>query len=147
MASVMRIVITSILFGTLFIAALNILSNANDFTQTGGESINSSTYGTPVYLKSQGVVPNSERVYNSSKTFINTNYTMDNAAGTITFKAGAWPGYNVTNNTVYSIDYQSGKQPSAVKTMWNTVLLLLIAVLGIVVLAENFGIDILGRLK
>ena len=140
MTNVLKIVIGAIFFATLLIAAVNIIFNTPDSTAVTGETFNSSTMYNATYLKNSGLVSGSEVVYNSSKTFVNTNYTMDYAAGTITTKWGQTPfGYNMTNYTTYSIDYRYGAVDSVTDTLRTSVTALIIIVVAILLFLSMAG--------
>ena len=129
-----------IFIGTMLVAALGLLWNANQYTPTTGEQFNTGTYPATITLAHQGLISGSVVVYNATWNPVATtgNYSINLATGVITTTSPS----NMTNNTVFSVSYNSGAWDSVTVLIMKSVMSLIIIITAILIILARVGVKV-----
>lgn len=126
-----------IFIGTILVAALGLLWGATEFTPTVGEQINTGTYPATIVLAHQDLISGSVVVRNSTWNPVITtnNYSINLVTGVITTTSPS----NLTNNTIFLVDYNSGAWDSISILLLKTVLSIVITITAILMILTRIG--------
>jgi len=139
MTNLLKLSVTALLFGAIFIIGINTITDAPDYT-VRTETFNSSTYPATIQLAKYPIISGSLVVSNSTYTSFATadNYTINYATGVITTTTPS----NLTNNSIFTATYHASQQSSALNTLIVVVVSIVVALLGLLMILKEAGIKI-----
>lgn len=139
MTNLLKLSVTAILFGAIFIVGINTIADAPDYT-VHTENFNTSTYPANIQLSKSPIITGSLVVSNStwSVVALANNYSINYATGRITTTQPS----NMTNNTIFTATYNASQQSSVLNNLVIVVMTIVVAILGLLMILREAGIKI-----